>query len=110
MYGCIPARLLATLPKELQTLHGVDCLSGCSIGGILAAAYASGHGFTEMDDFFQTKAKDCFSKRLIARINPLACPTYDSDSLAKVISKVLGDATMASTRDIYPNLDLFIPI
>lgn len=109
MYGCIPARLLANLPEELQTLQGVDCLSGCSIGGILAAAYASGHSFTEMDDFFQTKAKDCFSKRLVARINPLACPTYDSDSLEEVIDGVLGSATMHDTRIMYPNLDLFIP-
>lgn len=109
IYGCIPARLLADLPRNLQGIDKVDCLSGCSIGGILAVAYAAGHTFGEMDEFFQTRAGDCFSRRFMARVNPLACPTYDSDSLEEVIKDVLGNTTMQDTRLRYPNLDLFIP-
>ena len=109
VYGCIPARFLAGLPDSYQSLDRVDCLSGCSIGGILAAAYGSGSSFKDIDDFFREKAEDCFTRRLCARINPLACPTYDSDSLRKAIKPILGKKTLADTRSVFPQLDIFIP-
>lgn len=109
IYGCIPAHLLASLPKELQTLDRVDCLSGCSIGGILALAYASGVDFAFMDEFFQDNADKCFDRRFAARINPLACPTYCSDGMNILFNTVLGNKTMRSTRKMYPDLNVFIP-
>ena len=109
VYGCIPARLLAGLPQEYHSLTGVDCLSGCSIGGILAAAQGSGASFESIDSFFQERVDDCFSRRLCSRINPLACPTYDSSSLRKALRPILGKKTLADTREVYPDLDIFIP-
>ena len=108
-YGCIPAHFLGSLPKELRNLNGVDCLAGCSIGGILAASYATGADFRYVDRFFQKNAEKCFTKRFAAKLNPLACPTYTSDGLNDALSKLLLNATMADTRRVYPLLDLFIP-
>lgn len=109
IYGCIPAHFLAGLPESYTGLDRVDCLSGCSIGGILAAAYGAGSSFKDIDNFFQSKASDCFSRRLVARFNPLACPTYASDELEKSLKPILKDKTMEDTRVAYPNLDIFIP-
>lgn len=108
IYGCVPAHFLSMLPVD-NTLAGVDCLSGCSIGGILAAAYAAGNSFQYVDEFFQKHAEDCFDKRLAACLNPLACPTYCSSGLNKMLKDLLGDRTMADTRKAFPDLDLFIP-
>lgn len=108
-YGCVPAHFLSMLPEDMANLNRVDCLSGCSIGGILAAAYAAGGNYKFIDEFFQEHAKDCFDKRFIAKINPLACPTYSSDGLNKMLKEILGKKTMADTRNLYPQLDLFIP-
>lgn len=108
-YGCIPAHFLGMLPKELRSLNGVDCLAGCSIGGILAAAYATGCDFRYVDKFFQKNADKCFTKRLVAKFNPLACPTYATEGLDAALGKLLLSGTMSDTRKVYPLLDLFIP-
>lgn len=109
IYGCIPAHLLATLPKDLQTLNGVGCVSGCSIGGILAGAYAIGHQFDHIDKIFQDNAAKCFQKRLVAKINPLACPTYTNDGLKDMLGEIFGKQVMKDTLNKYPDLKLFIP-
>ena len=108
-YGCIPAHFLSMLPPDLAGMWQVDCLAGCSIGGILALAYASGTNFEFVDYYFQRHADECFEKRFAARVNPLACPTYDSDALDTLLQDLLGDYTMANTRKAYPNLDVFVP-
>ena len=109
VYGCIPAHLLASLPTELQTLDRVDALSGCSIGGILAGAYGLGYDFKFVDNFFQNNADTCFTKRLCAYINPLACPTYADIDISTVLEVLFKNHTMKDTREVYPDLDLFIP-
>mgnify|MGYP003288690563 CR=1 FL=1 len=109
VYGCIPAHFLAMLPEGQADLNDVDCLSGCSIGGIMAAAYGIGHSFQRIDYFFQQEAEKCFCKRTIAKFNPLACPTYSSDQLQHAVSKLLGCYTLGETRLAYPQLDIFIP-
>lgn len=110
VFGAIPAHFLGMLPNDEQNLDGIDMLAGCSIGGILAAAYATKkHTFSELDSLFQTRAEDCFCKRLAACINPMACPTYNNDSIDAVLLEMIGNATMGDTRKIYPNLDLVIP-
>lgn len=109
IYGCIPAHLLACLPDDLQNLAGVDCISGCSIGGILAGAYAIGHKFSQIDKIFQESACDCFDRRLIAKINPLACPTYSNSGLKKMLNSIFAKDTMATVSQHYPDLKLFIP-
>ena len=90
VFGQIPAHFLSMLPESEQTLAGVDVVCGTSIGGILAAAYAVGHRFDKIDQCFQERAKDCFKKRTIAKLNPLACPIYDSNSLYAVIQDMIG--------------------
>jgi len=109
IFGEIPAKFLSMLPLVEQNLLKVDMLSGCSIGGILAAAYAAGHTFTEVEKIFREKAGNCFSKRFIARINPMACPTYDNDSIDKVLKEIIGDTKLGDVRKVYPKLDLVIP-
>jgi patatin-like phospholipase/acyl hydrolase len=97
------------LPPDQQNLDKVDMLSGCSIGAILVAAYAAGRSFTEVDEQFQKRAADCFDKRFMARISPLACPTYDSDSLDEVLRDMIGDELIRDVRDRYPYLDILMP-
>lgn len=108
-YGCIPAHFLALLPKDLADLRRVDCLAGCSIGGILAVAYASGVSYEFVDNYFQLNAEKCFTKRFIANVNPLACPTYDNAPLDRMLKDLLHKKTMGDTRKVYPNLDVFVP-
>lgn len=109
VYGCVPAHFLSMLPDNLANLNNVDCLAGCSIGGILAAAYASGANYQYVDRFFQEHASECFSKRFIAKLNPMACPTYSADGLNRMLNTLLRDMTLGYTRELYPKLDLFIP-
>ena len=63
IYGCVPAQFLAYLPKEQQNLDKVDALAGCSIGGILAAAYATGLSFESVNNLFVKYADRCFVYR-----------------------------------------------
>lgn len=109
VFGCIPARLLAKLPEARQTLSGIDALSGCSIGGILAAAYAVGQPFRVIDQVFQQRASECFSKRLARKLNPLTIPIYRTDTIDRVIHDMIGDALMLDVRKTYPGLSLVIP-
>lgn len=107
--GVLETHFLSMLPAGQQNLKGVDVLIGASIGGILAAAYAAGKPFAKIDKAFQEKAKECFVKRFNARFNPLACPTYRSDCLEKVVREMVGDATLGDVQKIYPNLHVIIP-
>ena len=109
IFGCIPAHFLGMLPTDRQGLDGINAISGCSIGGILAAAYAIGLPFCHIDRVFQERAKECFTKRWAARLNPLACPTYRSDTLDAVIREMLGDTRMYEVRRSYPGLSLIVP-
>ena len=61
--GAIETHFLSMLDTGKQTLEGIDLICGASIGGILAAAYATGKSFSEVDDVFQKRAKECFVKR-----------------------------------------------
>lgn len=109
--GELPARFLAQLPTNQQTLAlGCDRLviTGCSVGAILAAAYASGRMFAEIEDCFQKRAKECFTKRWEAKINPLACPIYRNDCIDKVMHDMIGDTTLGDVRHIFKNVDLII--
>ena len=109
IYGCVPAQFLAYLPEEEQNLDKVDAIAGCSIGGILAAAYATGLSFDSVNKLFINNAAKCFVKRGMALFNPLACPTYSTEDLDEVLEYILGDCTLGETREVYPNTDLIIP-
>ena len=109
--GEAPARFLSQLPTDQQTL-ALDCdrliLTGCSVGAILAAAYASGRMFAEVEEKFRTRAKECFTKRWEAKINPLACPTYRNDCIDAVMRDMMGDTKLGDVRNIFNNVDLVI--
>ena len=109
IFGAIPAHLLGMLPTDQQTLDGIDVLSGCSIGGILAAAYSIGQQFGLIDTTFQKRAGECFTKRFNAKINPLACPTYKNESIDKVLEDMIGNFVIGNVKNFYPNLSLIIP-
>lgn len=110
--GILPSHFLSFLPSNQQTLDiGCDrlILSGCSIGAVLAAAYASGKMFSEVDACFQKRAKDCFQKRLAAKVNPLACPTYKNSGIDAVMHDMMGDVTLGDVKNIFPHVDIVIP-
>lgn len=109
--GELPARFLSRLPTDQQTLNlGCDHLviTGCSVGALLAAAYASGRMFAEVEDAFQKRVAECFTKRFAAKINPLACPTYRNDCIDKVLHDIIGEAKLGDVRNIFNNVDLII--
>lgn len=110
VFGVIPAYLLGQLPDKYQNLNGVDLLAGCSIGGILAAAYAAGNTFEDVSKKFTQLADKCFTKRCVAHINPLACPTYRIDKLKEAIAEVIPKfMRLKYTRCHNPDLDIVIP-
>ena len=109
VFGAIPAHFLASLPTTKQHLHNVDLIAGCSIGGILTAAYASGQQFSYTYDKLLELMPQFFDRRIIARLNPLASPTYDSSSVAAALKSLLGNNTLGSVRSYYPDLDVIIP-
>lgn len=111
IYGCIPAHFLSMVPEEegKRPLQGIDCISGCSIGGILALAYASGGTFASVDRIFRENADRCFCKRAIAYVNPLANPTYRGDKLDEVLEDILSTYKVQDIRSFYPDLDVVVP-
>lgn len=109
IYGILPAHFLSMLPEDQQTLKGIDVIAGCSIGGVLSCAYAVGHTFSYVDKCFQERAKDCFKKRWQAKINPLECPVYDSESLYSVIQDMVGNNLMRDIHKIFPKLSIVVP-
>lgn len=109
VFGAIPAHFLSMLPKEQQTLKDIDVVCGTSIGGILSCSYAVGHTFADVDKCFQQRAKDCFQKRWQAKVNPLACPVYDSESLYEVIQDMIGNSLMRDIHKIFPQLSIVVP-
>lgn len=109
IFAASTAHFLSFLPEEQQNLNKVDAIGGCSAGGLLASAYATGHSFSLIDDVFQKRAKDCFTKRCYARINPIANPTYRSDTFEKVVQEMIGDNTVGDIKKYYPNLKYIVP-
>lgn len=109
IYGTIITHFLSMLPTDKQNLNTVNVISGCSVGGMLASAYALGSSFGYIDDVFQKRAKDCFTKRCYARINPIANPTYRSDTFEKVVQEMIGDNTVGDIKKYYPNLKYIVP-
>ena len=110
-FGCIPAQFLSyvSVAEKGKDMAGIDFMSGTSIGGILAAAYAAGNSFKAVSDMFNARAKDCFEKRWQARVSLIACPTYKGEALRSVIKEMIGDATLGGVKEIYPHLSTIIP-
>lgn len=109
IFAASEAHFLGSLDTTQQNLEGIDVVSGCSAGGMLACAYATGQSFGYIDTVFQQRAKDCFKKRWQAKINPLACPTYDNDSMDKVLDEMIGKVTVGDIKNIYPQLKICVP-
>lgn len=109
VFGAIPAHLLAMLPKQRQTLEGIDVLAGCSVGGMLAAGYAVGNPFGRVDKIFQARASKCFTKRTAAKLNPFAVPKYRNDTMDEVLEEIMCNVTLGDVKKIWPKLSLVIP-
>lgn len=109
IFAATTTHFLSFLPPEQQNLKKIDAISGCSIGGILASAYATGHSFSVIDKVFQKRAKECFTKRCCARINPIASPTYRSDTLERVVRSMIGEAKVGDIKSYYPDLKYIVP-
>lgn len=109
IFGCLPVHFLSMLPEARQNLDGISVIGGCSVGAIIACAMATGKSFSELDKMFQSRVKDCFTKRAIAKINPLACPTYRSDTIYEVLKDMMGDMTIGQIKNVYPDLKLAAP-
>ena len=110
--GILPSHFFSMLPANQQNLN-LGCerlvLSGCSIGCVLAAAYAAGRTFSEIDECFQKRAKDCFQKRFAAKISLLACPTYKNSGIDEVMHDMMGDIKLGDVKNIFPNVDVVLP-
>ena len=109
IFGTIITHFLSMLPIDKQNLNYVNVISGCSVGGMLASAYALGSSFGYIDDVFQKRASECFTKRCMAKVNPLACPTYRNDTIDNVLNDMMGEATVGQIRTIYPQLSYIVP-
>ena len=109
IFGKIITNFLSMLPTDKQGLSNVDVLGGCSIGGILACAYAVGQPFGYIDTVFSERAKECFTKRCAAKINPFACPTYRNDTIDNVLTDMIGDYRIRDVKSVYPQLKLCVP-
>lgn len=107
IFGAIIAKFLTYVPKDF--VNKIDVLSGCSIGGILTNAYASGADPEKVLHAFLQQGKQIFSKRLVARINPLASPSYENQNLKKMIVQFCGDKKLKDINKLYPNLKTIIP-
>lgn len=109
-FGIIPAYFLATAKAGGPGwLDEVDCLSGCSIGGILALAYACGNEPSKVLEIFKEKMESCFQKRFMSKINPFSNPTYSSEGIVAVLDTLLGEKELGEMRKNYLGLDIFIP-
>ena len=106
-FGIIPAYFMSQLSG--MPLTDIDCVSGCSIGGALAVAYASGFPSDGIFDTFYERMPECFQKRFSACVNPFACPTYSNKGLDSVLEDIVGDLCVGDIRHSYPKLDIFIP-
>lgn len=108
-FGFIPAHFLSLIEEHTKQdfRKCIDCLAGSSIGGILTAIYSLGHNPKVISDAFLPACEEIFSKRFVARINPLASPRYNDDKLKAFIDDYVDGSTLAATRHVYPNLDLF---
>lgn len=107
IFGAIIAKFLTYVPKDF--VNKIDVLSGCSIGGILTNAYASGADPEKVLHAFLQQGKQIFSKRLVAKINPLASPSYENQNLKKMIVQFCGDKKLKDINKLYPNLKTIIP-
>ena len=105
-FGIIPAYFLSRI-KDYDFREKLDCLSGSSIGGILAAAYSVGTDPQTIYDIFPGGCKEIFSKRFWAKVSPLASPIYDAAPLEKFIGQYVGERTVGDIKRIYPHLDTF---
>lgn len=109
IFGCLPIHFLGMLPTIQQNLERVNVIGGCSVGSILACGLATGKQFGLIDTIFQQRVRECFTKRCAAKINPLACPTYRSDTIYNVLQEIIGDMTIADISKVYPQLKLVCP-
>lgn len=106
-FGVIIAKFLSYI--DVNFVSQLDCLSGCSIGGILANAYACGANPNDVLNAFVRGGEKIFSKRIISYLNPLVAPTYDNKILTDFINQFCGDKKLGDIKSIYPNLSIVIP-
>jgi len=109
IFGALPSHFLSMLPSDAQNLDKIDVIGGCSVGGMLACSYAIGRPFIYIDNVFQKRAKECFTKRFNAKINLLASPSYRTDTIDRVIHDMIGDATIGDIKKHYPKLKFIVP-
>ena len=108
-YGFIPAYFLSLVKDftgEDFRAH-LNCLSGSSIGGVLAAIYAAGMDPLNIKNAFIAACEKIFSKRFAAIINPLTAPRYCDEALNSFINAYVGERTIGDIHPKYPNLDVF---
>lgn len=106
-FGVIIAKFLSYVKSDF--VSKINCISGCSIGGILANVYAAGANTKDVLNAFMEGGSQIFHKRFAASINPLASPTYDNKKLTEFIQQFVGDKILDDVKKQYPNLNLVIP-
>lgn len=109
-FGILPAYFASLVETHsLPWIEDVNCLSGASIGAVLALCYATGLSPSFVFECFQKRMPECFDKRFMAKINPLATPIYDVAGRDKVLADLLKESKLSSIKKNFPLLDIFIP-
>lgn len=109
-YGIVPAYFLSLVQDFTgeDFREHLDCLAGSSIGGILAACYATGTNPSNIKQVFPWACKKIFKKRLVSKLNPLAAPRYDDKELQSFIDGYVKERTIGDIHTLYPKLDVFL--
>ena len=107
IYGAISAKFLSYLKYDF--MRDVDTIAGTSIGGVQSCCYASGATGEEILKAFIDQGKNIFTKRTMAKINPLSIPTYSNDNLKLMLEKFTNGKTIKDIRKVYPNLNFVVP-
>lgn len=107
IYGAISAKFLSYLNDDF--MKDIDTIAGTSIGGVQSCCYASGANNKDILDAFISHGKQIFTKRTMAKINPISVPTYSNDNLRLMLERFTQNKTIKDIKSVYPKLNFVVP-
>jgi patatin-like phospholipase/acyl hydrolase len=93
--GVYPAHVLKRVEEELRinVCERFDLFAGTSTGSIVAGGIAAGVSPRELTAMYESKGRQIFAKRWLARLGMVAS-RYRRTSLQKTVSEVLGNVKL----------------
>lgn len=107
IFGTIGSTFISYLSEDF--MNEIDVIGGTSIGGVQTCCYASGANKNDILNTFINNGKDIFSKRFIAKINPLSVPTYSNKELNNLLKKFTFGKKVKDIKELFPNLNFVVP-